>query len=236
MKKAVVISDLHMFCRRSHWEQHLPHLHEAASKADLFVFNGDTFDFRWTSLTSVEETIRASIRFLRDFAKQHPQCQVHVNLGNHDHLEPFMQALDRLARHTENLSWDPYYLRVGSTLFLHGDAATHRMDHDRLERNRARRPRHHRKQGRLKNRVYDAAVRAGAHVAVSRLVFPRRRTAKCLSAYLEDIGHGSEDGVTRVYFGHTHVPLADYTYQGITFHNGGAAFEGINFSLLQAAI
>lgn len=236
MKNAFVISDLHMFCRRSHWEQHLPLLHAAAAAADLFVFNGDTFDFRWTSLPTVEQTIREAVTFLKEFASEHPRCRIHVNLGNHDHVEPFIEALDQLAKATPNLTWHPYYLRVGRTLFLHGDVANRRMNHEELERYRSRWHRRHRKQGVIKNRAYDAAMRAGAHVAVARLAFPRRRTAKRLSAYLEDIGHGVDDGVAQVYFGHTHVPLSGYTYQGITFHNGGAAFRGMDFSLLRAAI
>lgn len=234
-KKAFVISDLHMFCRRSDWLKHLPALYEAAASADLFVFNGDTFDFKWSDLSSLEETVDKAIGFLRTFAQLHPQCRVHVNLGNHDHNQPFMEALAALSREMQNFTWHPYYLRVGKTVFLHGDAATYKMTHARLERYRNR-WRRHRKQGQIKNRAYDAAFRANAHVAVSRLVFSRKRTARFLAAYLDDIGQGAEDGVERVYYGHTHVPVAGYSYRGLTFHNGGAALAGMDFELVRAAV
>jgi len=236
MKSAYAVSDLHMFCRRSEWESHLPAIHEAASKADLFVFNGDTFDFKWTSLPSVEETIERAIEFLRDFAAAYPTCRVHVNLGNHDHVQGFMDALEALSCKAENLTWHPYFLRVGSALFLHGDVTIRKMDHDKLERYRAGWLRRHRKQGRFKNQAYDAAFRARAHVAVSKLAFPRRLTMRRLSAYIDDIGHGAQEGIERVYFGHTHVPMGGHEYRGVTFHNGGAPMPFMEFSLLKAYV
>ncbi len=45
---ACVLSDLHMFCRRSHWRERVPEIRRAAAACDLFVFNGDTFDFKWS--------------------------------------------------------------------------------------------------------------------------------------------------------------------------------------------
>ncbi|MBX3180844.1 MAG: metallophosphoesterase [Candidatus Hydrogenedentes bacterium] len=232
MKSVCVVSDLHMFCKRSHWEDHLPEIYAAAAGSDLFVFNGDTFDFKWTTLGSVEETVHQAIVFLRGLAAEFPDCRFHVNLGNHDHVQGFIDALSKLARETENLSWHPYYFRVGNTLFLHGDMATRKMSHQQLEAYRAGWL-HHKKQGRVKNRVYDAAFRAGAHIAVSRLVHPPRRTLERVHAYIHDIGHGAPHGVETVYFGHTHVPVDGEYYGGVTFHNGGAPMRGMDFSLLR---
>lgn len=232
MKSVCVTSDLHMFCKRSHWEEHLPAIHEAAATSDLFVFNGDTFDFKWTVLHSVELTITRAIEFLAGLAAEFPKCHFHVNLGNHDHVQGFIDALSDLAKRTENLSWHPYYLRVGNTLFLHGDMATRKMSHAQLEAYRSNWL-HHKKQGRVKNRVYDAAFRAGAHIAVSRLVHPPRQTLKRVHAYIHDIGHGKPHGVDNVYFGHTHVAVDGEFYGGVTFHNGGAPMRGMDFTLLR---
>ena len=125
MKHAYVVSDLHMFCRRSDWHHFLPEMHQAAEQADLFVFNGDTFDFKW-STTDVSETVKLAEAFLENFCKKHPHCQFHVNLGNHDHVPELMEALEALSKRLKNLTWHPYYLRVGNSVFLHGDVANWR--------------------------------------------------------------------------------------------------------------
>lgn len=232
MREVAVVSDLHMYCRRSQWEDHLDLLYDALDGTDLFIFNGDTFDFKWTTLGSVEETVTAAIDFLTDFASRNPACHVHVNLGNHDHSEPFIKALDELCRNVQNLSWHAYYLRLDNTIFLHGDVANTKMNHKKLQQYRHK-WRHHEKQGDLKNDVYDAVFRANAHVAVSRLAFPHRRTLRRVAAYLEDVGHGASQGVDRVYFGHTHVPVRGVKYRGMTFHNGGAPMKGMGFELIR---
>ncbi len=232
MKSVCVVSDLHMYCKRSNWQSHLPEIYEAAAVSDLFVFNGDTFDFKWTMLKSVDQTIEKAIEFLAELAARYPDCRFHVNLGNHDHVQGFIDALSDLARRTPNLTWHPYYLRVGSTLFLHGDMATRKMSHAQLEAYRSSWL-HHKKQGRVKNRVYDAAFKAGAHIAISRLVHPPQRTLKRVHEYIHDIGHGTPHGVDTVYFGHTHVAVDAEYYRGVTFHNGGAPMRGMEFSLLR---
>jgi UDP-2,3-diacylglucosamine hydrolase len=232
MHKVAVVSDLHMYCRRSQWEDHLEMLYDTLDGSDLFVFNGDTFDFKWTTLESIEETIAEACNFLETFAKRNPDCHVHVNLGNHDHSEEFIEALDALCKRVPNLTWHAYYLRLGNTIFLHGDVANTKMNHRKLQQYRNR-WRHHRKQGHLKNRVYDVVFRANAHVAVSRLAFPPRRTLKRVQAYLEDVGHGPSHGVERVFFGHTHVPVRGVKYRGVTYHNGGAPMKGMGFELIK---
>lgn len=235
MKSAYVVSDLHMFCKRSQWERHIPKIHDAAKEAELFVFNGDSVDFKWTSLPGIPETITAAAQFFDDLCQQYPECHFHVNLGNHDFVTDFIHALEELSERTPNFSWHPYYLRVGSTLFLHGDVANRKMNHRQLQRYRATWCQH-KKQGSFKNRLWDAAFRAKAHLAISRLAFPPRRTVKRVSSYLYDIGHTREHGVKSVYFGHTHQPVYGHHYKGVTFHNGGAPMPGINFALLKANI
>lgn len=237
MNSVYVVSDLHMFCRRSQWEKHLQTIHDAAAVADLFIFNGDSVDFKWSCLPTVRETVEAAVTFFRGLAEQYPKCQFHVNLGNHDHLQAFIAALETLGAELPNFTWHPYYLRINNTVFLHGDVANRKMSHRQLERYRRRWDAfHNRRQGQLRNQVYDAAFRAGAHIAISKLAFPHRRTVKRVVAYLEDIGHASTHGVEYVYFGHTHVPISGYQYGGVVFHNGGAPMEGMGFQLLKAVV
>ncbi|MFA6244267.1 MAG: metallophosphoesterase, partial [Candidatus Hydrogenedentales bacterium] len=79
-----VVSDLHLFSRRSDYSVHERHIFQAAAKADVFVLNGDTFDFRWTTLPSIDLTVVAAIRWLRALTERFPNCYFHFILGNHD--------------------------------------------------------------------------------------------------------------------------------------------------------
>ena len=95
-KKSFFVSDLHMFSRRSRAAQHSDALHAAAGKAHTFVLGGDIFDFRWTTLPTVGETIDSAVRWLDDLAAAHRQCEFHFVLGNHDSNQQFVA---RLAEH-----------------------------------------------------------------------------------------------------------------------------------------
>jgi UDP-2,3-diacylglucosamine pyrophosphatase LpxH len=227
--RAAVISDSHIFCRRSRWREHLAVMHDAADTAELFVFNGDTFDFKWRDCQSMAVSAARAILFLEDFAAAHPGCRLHVNLGNHDHAHHFIESLGTLARRTGNLTWASDYLRIGQALFLHGDVAIRPMNAEDLRRYRARWL-HRKRAGEFRNRIYDAAFQTGAHVAVSRLAFPQRSTLRRISAYLEAIGHTAGTGLRKVCFGHTHVPMDGCHFNGIDWYNSGSMLAGMPFS------
>ncbi len=229
---AYFVSDLHLFSRRSRAGEHLPALRAAARKADTFVLGGDIFDFRWTTLASVDRTVDAAAKWLGELVTSAPRCQFHMLLGNHDHHGCLMKRLDRLAAWHENLSWDPFYFRRGDCIFLHGDAADGDATHGRLVQARTRRP-HHKKQGAAANLLYDAVVSAHVHRTVPAIAYPHRRTAGRLLNYLGDIGHTYDAGVRQVYFGHTHRALDAYELAGVRFHNGGAPIRGVPFRIVE---
>lgn len=230
-----VVSDLHVFCSRSRWREHLHALHAAATSADMIVLNGDTFDFKWSHHATEEAAVAEAIRFLDDLTAKYDRCRFHVNLGNHDHYAPYLEALAALAKTRPNLTWDPYLLRVGNVVFLHGDVATGAADPDRLAAYRAKWL-HKKRPNALMNRVYDAAFLLRAHIALSRLFYPAGRTMRRLHAYLAAVGHGPDTGLEHVYFGHTHVPLRARRYRGLTFHNGGAPLRHVRFSVLRTCV
>jgi UDP-2,3-diacylglucosamine hydrolase len=58
--------------------------------------------------------------------------------------------------------------------------------------------------------------------------------AERLVHYLDHVGHGRDSGVTDVYYGHTHVAVRDFRYEGISFHNSGAPMPRLGFSILRA--
>lgn len=234
--ETVVISDLHMFSRRSEFEEHLEGIHEAAQNADLFVFNGDTFDFRWTTLPSVRETVEAAVLWLEELCDQHPDTHFHFILGNHDNLQLFIDELTELSLQTENLSWHPYYLRIGDVAFLHGDVSDRAMDAAALEKSRESWLHDTKTRHPVLHSVYDVAIKLGVHKLVQRLAYPKKRVAKRLVTYLEDVGLGSIDGIRHVYFGHTHGAMEDFEHSGMRFHNSGAPMKGMDFNILKLEV
>lgn len=236
MKRISVVSDLHIFCSRSNWETKLYAVEEAIQSSDIFVFNGDTFDFHWAKGKSNEQVFQKAVDFLKALAEKYPQCHIHLNLGNHDHRREFCQLLSQLEKELPNFSWHPYYLKVGKIVFLHGDASIRKMSHGQLTKYRNRWERKPLRKNALVNQIYDVAIRMRTHVAVSHIYFRRRRTARNLLWYLNKLELGTESGISEVYFGHTHVPLRNFRYKGITFHNTGTAYKGMKLNILRTLV
>jgi len=223
-----VISDLHLFAQRSVAEAYLPEIRAAAAEADFFVLNGDMFDFRWSVLPTVEDTVEAALEWLRDLISAHRQCRFFYILGNHDRLRLFTERLAALAAEEDNLQWVGSYLRIGTALFLHGDvriAGARRLGFARPFRRRVR------QRGRFLSACYRAVVSVGVHRLIALTNRPRRFARRILRA-LGAEHTGLTEGLTDVYFGHTHRPFTDYRYGGLTFHNTGSAIRGMRCNLV----
>jgi hypothetical protein len=113
MSRISFVSDLHHFSRRSDADQHDESIHAAAEQSDVFVLGGDIFDFKWSTLSTLDETIVAARDWLAELTSSHPRCQFHFLLGNHDHDLQFIGELQRTSRATPNFAWEPYFLRIG---------------------------------------------------------------------------------------------------------------------------
>jgi len=233
MRKTYFVSDLHLFARRSQADRHLETIVHAASQAEHFVLGGDIFDFRWSQAQTVHHAVEDALNWLNSLAAECPQCQIHLLLGNHDFHQRFIDRLVDLENSISNLSWYPYYFRLGSSVFLHGDVADRVMSEEMLARARSR-CLYHRQRGPLLSRLYDLVVATHLHRPVPYLRYRKRVVAKRILAYLEDIGQGPQDGVENVYFGHTHQSLIGYRYGGLIFHNSGAPMRGVRFQILDA--
>lgn len=233
-KKGYFVSDLHLFSRRSRAERHAQAIHAAASKAHTFVLGGDIFDFRWTTLPTVGQTIDSAVRWLDDLAAAHRECGFHFVLGNHDSNREFVSRLAELAEVTPNLAWHDYFLRQGTDIFLHGDVTDRHTTPERLALARAR---YHvdTKRGETANLMYDWVVKARLHKLAAHVSKPKRVVARRLLSYLRHVGHGPESGLQNVYFGHTHAALADYRFGGVAFHNCGAPMDGLDFRIVETA-
>ena|ERR1051326_9579416 len=63
--RGIVLSDLHLFARRSRAADCLQSLRADLASADVVVLNGDRFDFRWRTLRDRRTTVAAAIDGLR---------------------------------------------------------------------------------------------------------------------------------------------------------------------------
>ena len=223
-----------MLSRRSLGDRHMEAIRRRAAAADVFILGGDIFDFRWATMATLDEAVHGATTWLRNLVTHAPHCQFHYLLGNHDYHGAFLAELACLEAGVPSLSTHPFHLRLGNSLFMHGDVAVRKMTSRKLAASRSRWL-HARKRGRLLGGVYDLAILANLHRPFPFLRYPKRAVAKRILVYLEDIGHGPRDGVRHVYFGHTHRALAGYQYGGVIFHNGGAALRGVPFHILEVA-
>lgn len=234
--KHYFVSDLHLFSRRSLAPRHEAAIRAAASEATTFVLGGDIFDFRWSTLPNLERSIAAAVDWLAALTAINSQCAFHFVLGNHDYNRQFISALDQLAGDTPNLLWHRTHLRLGQSLFLHGDVADKpQLCHQKLLLRRQKYWHDEAAQGNMANLIYDWAMQARLH-HVAKIVHRHRRVTNRLLSYLDQIGHGYESGLRHVYFGHTHHAMSHYERGGILFHNGGAPMQGLDFRIVPVEI
>src|SRR6185503_4677305 len=101
-----------------------------------------------------------------------------------------------------NLALHTYYLRLGKSVFLHGDAADHpEMCAQRLTKRREHWSRDE-SRSRVRHVLYDLAVTARLHRIAGKVAHPRRRVVHRNLGYLDRVGHGASTGVEHIYFGH----------------------------------
>ena len=232
MTKCYFVSDLHLFANRSHAHRYLEEIAMAASQAEVFVLGGDIFDFRWSRIPILGRWTGPPSGW-RNWPVSCPACHFHLVLGNHDYHQVLIDRLVRLERQVPNLSWHRYYLRLGSSVFLHGDVADKKMDARMLAEAREKWL-DRRRRGPFVSLLYDVVVLTRLHKPLPHLVFAKRIVVRRILKYLESIGQGPANGVRNVYFGHTHRRLSNYRYRGLVFHNGGAPIKGMKFRIIEA--
>ena len=232
MEKCFFVSDLHLFANRSNAHRYLEKIARTASLAKTFVLGGDIFDFRWARIPTLRAVAMAA-EWIEELALSGPQCHFHLVLGNHDYHRALIDKLIVLERRIHNLSWHRFYVRLGDSVFLHGDVADKEMDARMLTEFRDKWL-DRRRRGPLASLLYDVVVLTRLHKPMPHLIFARRIVVRRISRYLDSIGQGPANGVRDVYFGHTHKRLSAYRYRGLTFHNGGAPIKGVKFRIIEA--
>ncbi len=228
------VSDLHLFSRRTRGHLIDEEIVAAARRSRVCVLGGDIFDFKWSAHASHEASLVAAVEWLCRLIEAVPECQFHFVLGNHDDLPALVAQLPELAARYANFFWDRFYLRLGDTVFLHGDAADRQMSHERLQDRRDQFS--HAPRQRWAHGLYGLLVRAHLHRLIPHAVYPPSIVADRLLKYLREIGHGPDEGVRQVCFGHTHRPLTGYHRGGLLFHNGGAPIGKAHYRIVEVLV
>jgi UDP-2,3-diacylglucosamine pyrophosphatase LpxH len=222
--KGHTVSDLHLLTSRSSAHRLMPRVHCAASDAGLFVLNGDIFDFRWSVFRWLGPSLEYAEDWISDLVSRHRHCQFVFITGNHDSLPAYKKLLTDLSERYANLAWEPHYLRLGTKIFLHGDA----RDSHTAEKLAAYRARWHKPPHRkgLPHAAYFLFTWSRIPWLIHELV-PTQRLAMGVTKYLQAELGPAFDEITDVYCGHTHRPVTDYRWGGLRFHNTGATIHGV---------
>jgi UDP-2,3-diacylglucosamine hydrolase len=227
--RILAVSDLHLFARRSEGAARFEKIRPQLSQVDALVLNGDTFDFRWSSLPTQAVTRRAAVDWLTQLLESIPGCDLHFVQGNHDCLEAFTDDLRCLALVQPRFDWHEYWLRLGEALFLHGDCVQSPSDPDGLARYRD--PwKQDRQRAASAAVAYAWADRLGFTRLAHRWCFPRRKVIVRITAYLDRACPDWRSGVRTCCFGHTHLPFTGHQHEGVTFHNTGSGIRNLGFN------
>ncbi len=229
IRRLTFISDLHLFSTRSNAGEHHELMAGAIAQAELCVWGGDLFDFRWSRLRDDGESIDHALRWLDDWYQRFPNTQFVYLDGNHDAHLDFSARLSSWSSTRERFRCGLDCLRVGQTLLLHGDVIEGRGCPDRFSRYRGSwqdKP----VAGRTANRFYDAAVAARVHRAAAAAAHGHRRTCLRILQWMHRQPAEATKGVRRIVFGHTHRRIDGYRVDGVEFYNGGAAIQHVPFT------
>lgn len=225
LKTGLVISDLHLLSHRSVGENLIAGLHKRLNSTDTLVLNGDTFDFRWSTLGDEEESLETAKTWLDQFIAKFPRLEFHYILGNHDCLQSFREILDQISTKHPRFHLHEYTCRLGSNLFLHGDCTNWDMTPAKLIHYRQAWSKDSPK-GPLSKFLYRLVDATGLGYAFHHLYFRRGPTIARIERYLgPDL-----DGITHCFFGHTHVPFENHLQNGVTYSNTGSGIESMGFN------
>lgn len=226
--RGIVVSDLHLFSRRSDGEQYFQKLEPELSASDALVLNGDTFDFRWSHHPTEIDSIEAALGWLEAIHERHPSLTIHFLLGNHDCLANFHREISTWSADRPNFQLIPDRLILGRNLFLHGDCTNRRMDGEALGRFRETWSRD-RPRGRFASRTYAIADSLGISRRFHDWYFPEALTLRRLAHHLDHVMPGWVERVDHCYFGHTHRPFTGVRRGPVQFSNTGSGIQGMGF-------
>ncbi len=223
-----VLSDLHLFAKRSDGSKYEEKIIKAAQESDFIVLCGDIFDFKWTIHNSIEESIEHALDWIRLLCNSAPKCNVYYIMGNHDGIKLFKEPLNVFSEKTDNFSWHSAYFQIGDVLFIHGDIpfATKGVELSNRKLKQLNKPK-----GKIMNHLYQWFTNSGG-LKVYRFLCNKMKINEYIYQAIKTNRIYLNSKVKRVYFGHSHIPFSDVKYNGLSLNNAGSAIKGLTFNMM----
>ncbi len=225
LRSGLFLSDLHLFSSRSDAHDQVEALRSMREECQCIVLGGDIFDLRWSQQGGLQPTIKAAEDWLSRLLDQTGKSRVIYLAGNHDCHPSFAEAMREMAAERERFTWFEHALRIGDSLFLHGDLLHAKPTPEGLLEYRKK---HHHEDSphQLLNKAYDLAVQLRLHKAVARLGNSPKATCFRLQNSLQEFDQNAgAPPVERIFFGHTHVNIPGLELGQQTFFNPGAMLK-----------
>jgi UDP-2,3-diacylglucosamine pyrophosphatase LpxH len=221
-----VVSDLHIFGSTSLYRHHIEAFLKSVQLYPVVVLNGDTFDFKRSTLESSAETVRQALLWLSDLCSRAPHTVFHYVVGNHDCQPGLISGISELCKAHANLHLHEIYVRIGECLFVHGDI----LDSDGVGQGLSEvRSRYLNLEPSRASTIFGEIVTRLRLNWVEYLRHRKESIVPRLTTHLTSSLSSELKLSRRVYFGHTHVPFQDFTHNGISFYNTGSLIRGLRW-------
>jgi UDP-2,3-diacylglucosamine pyrophosphatase LpxH len=221
-----VVSDLHIFGCSSLYKHYLPDFYRAVSEHPVIVLNGDTFDFKRSCYRSAAETTTHALRWVDELIERWPNTTFYYLVGNHDCQRSLVDGILALSRTRGNISLHYSRVRVGTNLFLHGDALDLTTPSSSLD---SIRHRYSTAEPSVASKIFAEIVTRLRFNAVEYVRHNTQSDVERIMRHLKSTCPEELDNIRTVYFGHTHVPFKDFEWEGITFNNTGSLIRGLRW-------
>jgi len=218
--RILVIGDLHLFAKRSQGSEHWDKISKiiGSKSIDRCIFIGDLFDFSWCLEYSRAESVKVAAKMLEILVREHHLIRFDYLLGNHDDNPRFKSELHSLCQKEKNLKVHPAHLKVGQTLFLHGDVVDRKsLGPENISEHRLKWSAQ-KTHSKLLESIYGILVQVRVDEMGGLLKFLPPLVIHRLHDYLKNC---DLEEINCVVFGHTHRRL-DHVSKDIRFVNLGA--------------
>ena len=217
--RVLSFSDFHLFASRSRGNAIIDQVKELAQEADTLIICGDLFDFRWSNFSNHSKAFDEAFLWMERLCQEITIPVVYI-LGNHDGLAEFIPTLKKMEEQLPHFSWREDYLVIGNTLFLHGDIPI-KSEGKKLG------PRDFVSNEKIKHPLLSILyhlITSTYLLRLWRLSSNQNRKIPYIAKAIQNTPHLAHT-ISHVVFGHTHNKISEYTYEGITFFNGGTAIK-----------
>lgn len=229
-REGLFLSDLHLFCPRHEARATAKRQVQEFNAADkCVVLGGDIFDFRWSDLGGLQQSLEAAKVWMEEFLESTHSSQIVYLLGNHDCHPGHVENLRRLEEQTDRFELHEHHLQMEDCLFLHGDILDASLHIENLDSYRSA---FHEAEPRAQwqQRAYNVAVGFRMHKVLVGVRNSPQLTCKRLKKAIDDSELAEPGSVKRVYFGHTHHYCSGTEIDGMQFFNPGAQLRHLTFN------